>query len=281
MASSGNEKTYRLKFNDSPASPEVIDYLSLGPGAMAGESALADEIALALSYNGIGHAVMMMSPGNLEDFVLGFSLTNNIVSFPDEIHDIRVSGIGDTRVAEIDISNRAFWALKQSRRQLAGTSGCGMCGVEAMEQALPLLSELEPAPVPRSGLFRNLRSRICVAQQAARLSGALHAALYFDDRGTVRLCREDIGRHNALDKLIGGLSTSSLDLRQGFVVVTSRCSLELVQKAVRARIGTLASLSAPTALAVKWARKYRLNLVHVPHRSAPRVYSPVQKAADS
>jgi len=109
----------------------------------------------------------------------------------------------------------------------------------------------------------------------ARSSGALHAALYFDEQGEVRLCQEDIGRHNALDKLIGALLQAGIDGSQGFTVVTSRCSLELIHKAVRARLGTLVSLSAPTALTVQWANKHRLNLIHVPHRNAPRIYSPV------
>ena len=106
-------------------------------------------------------------------------------------------------------------------------------------------------------------------------SGALHAALYFDTNGSALLCREDIGRHNALDKLIGAMQHAQIDARCGFTVVTSRCSLELIHKAVRAKFGTLVSLSAPTALTVQWALKHRLNLIHVPHRSAPRIYSPI------
>lgn len=260
--------------NTEPTAPEEFEYVEVGNTEMNGASALASETALAISYNGINHAVMMVSPGNFEDFIRGFSATNDVVHSQDEIYDIQVTQSGDSHHAEVAISSRAFWALKRSRRQLAGTSGCGICGTDAVDQALPQLTGLTHTPIPNANHFGDLRDRISVAQQVARYSGALHAALYIDTKGHVRLCREDIGRHNALDKLIGAMIRAGQNPRDGFVVVTSRCSLELIHKAVRAQIGTLVSLSAPTALTVQWARRYGLNLIHVPHRCAPRVYSP-------
>ncbi|WP_065260326.1 formate dehydrogenase accessory sulfurtransferase FdhD [Pseudomonas bananamidigenes] len=257
-----------------PAQVAYREYLDDAPVSHA---ALAAEIALAISYNGLNQAVMMVSPGNIEDFIRGFSLSNAIVGSLDDIHDIRLTHFDQACQAEVQISSRAFWTLKDHRRQMAGTSGCGLCGVEALEQALPPLEILTPAPLPPATHFDGIRQRIEQAQQLARSSGALHAALYFDADGEALLCREDIGRHNALDKLIGALQFERLDARQGFVVVTSRCSLELIHKAVRARLGTLVSLSAPTALTVRWALKHRLNLIHVPHRNAPRIYSPIQE----
>jgi len=262
--------------NTEPTAPEEFEYMELGDTEMNGASALASETALAINYNGISHAVMMGSPGHFEDFIRGFSITSDIVHSLDEIYDIQVTKSGDSHLAEVEISSRAFWALKRSRRQLAGTSGCGICGMEAIDQALPQLTGLAPAPIPDVDLFKDLRNRISVAQELAQCSGALHAAIYIDTEGHVRLCREDIGRHNALDKLIGAMVHAGQNPRDGFVVVTSRCSLELIHKAVRAQIGTLVSLSAPTALTVQWARRYDLNLTHVPHRNAPRVYSPTR-----
>ncbi|PXB75805.1 sulfurtransferase FdhD, partial [Pseudomonas aeruginosa] len=145
---------------------------------------------------------------------------------------------------------------------------------------LPQLPERSSQALPPAVHLGALRQRIEQAQRLARHSGALHAALYFDGHGELRLCREDIGRHNALDKLIGALHGQGLDAAQGFAVVTSRCSLELIHKAVRAGIGTLVSLSAPTALTVQWARRHQLNLIHQPHHSAPRVYSPAPAATE-
>lgn len=260
----------------SSATP--YSFSELGSAPLVGASALADECALAIGYNGLNQAVMMVSPSDLEDFVLGFSLGNGLLATPAELYDIHLSGTGEARRADLQIASRAFWALKQQRRQLAGSSGCGLCGAEALEQALPELEPLPGAPLPPPEHLHELRARVAAAQLQARASGAMHAALFVDGSGEMRLCREDIGRHNALDKLIGALARQRLDARAGFAVITSRCSLELLHKAVRAGIPTLVSLSAPTALTVDWARRHRLNLIHLPHSSAPRVYSPAPEA---
>ena len=264
-----------------PVTPaaNLYQYLELTATLAQAQTALASECALALSFNGLNHVVMMVSPNDLEDFVLGFSLSCGAVESIDEIYDLRLSGAGEALQADIQISSRAFWNLKQQRRQLAGASGCGLCGVAALEQALPQLPRLNAQPLPPAEHLHALRERIEAAQFQARSSGALHAALFVDARGGLALCREDIGRHNALDKLIGALKRGKLDCASGFAVVTSRCSLELLHKAVRAGLTTLVSLSAPTALTVDWARRHGLNLIHLPHHSAPRVYSPAPAEA--
>lgn len=270
------EHSSELTDANAPApQPLHVTFREYDQAAARSEAALASEIALAITYNGLSQAVMMVSPGNLEDFIRGFSVSNDIVEDPSEIYDVRLTHFDQACQADVQISSRAFWALKNHRRQMTGTSGCGLCGVEALEQALPQLDILEPAPLPAAEHFSAIRERIEQAQQMARSSGALHAALYFDADGAALVCREDIGRHNALDKLIGALKQARIDTRVGFTVVTSRCSLELIHKAVRAKLDTLVSLSAPTALTVQWAIRHRLNLIHVPHRNAPRIYSPV------
>jgi FdhD protein len=235
---------------------------------------LAEECALAIAYNGLNQAVMMVTPADLEDFVVGFSLGAGIVDSTADIYDIRIAGEGDGRHADVEIASRAFWKLKEQRRQLPGNASCGLCGVEALEQALPQLPAMPVAPLPPAHWLDDLRQRIAEFQPLAQRCGAVHAALFIDAQGQIALGREDIGRHNALDKLIGALSRTGQDLAGGVAVVTSRCSLELIHKAQRAGISTLVSFSSPTGLAANWARRHNLNLIHIPHRSPPRVFSP-------
>ncbi|VVP33802.1 Sulfur carrier protein FdhD [Pseudomonas fluorescens] len=262
----------------APAASQTYSYSNLRQtetqSAESDSTALAEEVALAIAYNGISQAVMLVTPSDLEDFIVGFSLGSGIIEDVCEIYDLQLSGSGSAQYAQVTIANRAFWNLKQQRRQLAGTSGCGLCGVEAVEQALPDLKVLPGAPLPPVEWLDGLRQRIGAFQPLGQYSGAVHAAVFMDAKGELLLGREDIGRHNALDKLIGGLIRQKIPTEGGLAIVTSRCSLELIQKVLRAGIQTLVSLSSPTGLAVQWARRHNLNLIHLPQKSAPRVYSP-------
>lgn len=260
----------------APAASQAYSYSQLASDEL-GDAVLAEEVALAIAYNGISQAVMLVTPSDLEDFVVGFSIGSGIVASAEEIYDIKLSGTGAAQQAEVQIASRAFWELKTQRRQLAGTSGCGLCGVEAIEQALPQLGVLPGAALPPAQWLDGLRQRIGAFQPLGQHSGAVHAALFMNARGELLLGREDIGRHNALDKLIGALVRQHIDTQGGLAVVTSRCSLELIQKVLRAGIQTLVSLSSPTGLALQWARRHNLNLIHLPQHSAPRVYSPAME----
>ncbi|WP_339544875.1 formate dehydrogenase accessory sulfurtransferase FdhD [Pseudomonas sp. RA_35y_Pfl2_P32] len=259
-----------------PAASQSYQYCNLDHSASA-STALAEEVALAIAYNGISQAVMLVTPTDLEDFIVGFSLGSGIVSELSDIYDLQLSGSGSAMYAQVNIASRAFWNLKQQRRQLAGTSGCGLCGVEAVEQALPQLPVLPGAPLPPAEWLEGLRQRINAFQPLGQHCGAVHAAVFMNNQGELLLGREDIGRHNALDKLIGALVRQDIPTAGGVAIVTSRCSLELIQKALRAGIQTLVSLSSPTGLALQWARRHNLNLIHLPHKSAPRVYSPAME----
>ncbi|MDZ5604908.1 formate dehydrogenase accessory sulfurtransferase FdhD [Pseudomonas sp. RP23018S] len=259
-----------------PAASNTYEYAQLSDAERA-STPLAEEVALAIAYNGLNQAVMLVSPTDLDDFVVGFSLGSGLVASTDEIYDIKLSGSGSAMYADVEIASRAFWNLKDQRRQLAGTSGCGLCGVEALEQALPDLTVLPGAPLPPVHWLNDLRQRIDAFQPLGQHCGAVHAALFMDRNGELLMGREDIGRHNALDKLIGALLRQRIDASGGLAIVTSRCSLELIQKVLRAGIQTLVSLSAPTGLALQWARKHNLNLIHLPKHSAPRVYSPASE----
>lgn len=260
----------------APAASQSYQYCNLDR-TQSDSTALAEEVALAIAYNDISQAVMLVTPTDLEDFIVGFSLGSGIISDISDIYDLQLSGTGSAQYAQVQISSRAFWNLKQQRRQLAGTSGCGLCGVEALEQALPELKVLPGAPLPPAAWLEGLRQRISAFQPLGQYSGAVHAAVFMNSQGELLLGREDIGRHNALDKLIGALVRQHIPTAGGVAIVTSRCSLELIQKVLRAGIQTLVSLSSPTGLALQWARRHNLNLIHLPQKSAPRVYSPAME----
>ena len=221
--------------------------------ADADDIELAEECALSVVYNGLSQAVMMVTPADLEDFVTGFALSSGVVTDASDIYDIQLAGQGSAREARVEIANRAFWALKQQRRHLAGTSGCGLCGVEALEQALPELPSLRPSAPPPPAQLDGLRERNAAFQPLGRHCGAVHAAVFMDARGELRLGREDIGRHNALDKLIGTLAKEGRLDTPGFVVLSSRGSHELVRKCAKVGIAALATISAPTAMGVQMA----------------------------
>ncbi len=222
---------------------------------------LAEEAPVALVYNGISHAVMMASPADLEDFALGFSLSEGIVETAAEIGEIQPVVLETGIEIRIALSGRAEWRLKDRRRNLTGRTGCGICGVDSLEQAIrpmtPIVSDLR---IGMDAVYRAL-DQLPQEQPHNRAARSLHAAAFCDADGRIRLLREDIGRHNALDKLIGALVTAAVDPAGGFALITSRCSVEMVQKAVVARIPVLVAVSAPTLMAKRLAEANGLTLV--------------------
>ncbi|AQQ67705.1 formate dehydrogenase family accessory protein FdhD [Microbulbifer agarilyticus] len=254
---------------------------SAGNGLQCSNQYLAEEKAIAISYNGLSHAVMMASPGALEDFAIGYSISAGVVTGKRQILDIEPRQLDDAICLEITLNQRAFHQFKRSRaherRTLTGSSACGLCGVEALDQVLSPQSASSSArgyqPLPPAEHLLQLRERLNLAQRHRSISGALHGAIFVDASGNTSICREDVGRHNALDKVIGACMRVDLPLTHGFIAMSSRCGLELVQKATRCGIGTLVTLASPSDIAVRWARKYQLNLIHVPAQAAPRVFS--------
>ena len=222
---------------------------------------VADEVPVALQYNGISHAVMLATPLDLEEFALGFSLSEGIIDSASDLRDVTEEATPEGSVLHIEVATRCLVRLKERRRTLAGRTGCGLCGLESLEQALPrAMQSVAPFRLDQQALSRALREmRERQALQAA--TGATHAAAWCGADGGVTLVREDVGRHNALDKLIGAMARSKVDPAAGFIAVTSRASYEMVQKTVRAGVGALAAVSAPTALAVRCAEAAGLVLV--------------------
>jgi FdhD protein len=238
---------------------------------------LVEEAAAAINLNGINYAVMMITPDNIEDFAIGFLFSEAIIQHDHDVHDIQVSQSEHGFSIDITIANRCLYALNSKKRRLIGATGCGICGVEAITHALPELTTL-PLTRPIELLDVDaLKLQIEEHQLKAQQSGAIHAALALNAQGNIIACREDIGRHNALDKLIGMLVRQPSSLSEcNALLMTSRCSSELIHKAVLLGVNNLISLASPSQLAVKLALKYNLNIIHIPKYSAPIYYSNFQ-----
>lgn len=219
------------------------------------DETVAEEVAVALVYNGISHAVMMATPCDLEDFARGFSLTERIIERPSEIYDIEVEPVGRGIEVRLEIAAQRMAGLQERRRSLAGRSGCGLCGVDSLDAALRSIPAVtDPRPVARSSIERAM-AELPEHQKINRANSATHAAGWASADGTLVAVREDVGRHNALDKLAGALVRSGGAEPGGFVVVTSRCSYEMVQKAAAIGASAIAAVSAPTSLAIETAEQ--------------------------
>jgi len=222
---------------------------------------LAVEVPVALEYNGISHVVMLASPNDLEDFALGFSLTEGIIAQPSELYEVEVERRDDGLLVHLQIASERFVALKARRRNMTGRTGCGLCGTEALDQVRRVV---EPVTHRQHFADHQLMAGMRAMQALQPLqqqSGATHAAAWMDAQGQVVLVREDVGRHNALDKLIGALVTRQTDLRTGALLITSRASYEMVQKAAIMHIGLIAAISAPTSFAVSLAESTGVTLI--------------------
>jgi FdhD protein len=225
---------------------------------------VAEEVPIALEYNGVSHAVMLATPLDLEDFALGFSLTEGILDTPNDLYGIEeeVSTLGV--LLQLHVASGAFSRLKERRRSMVGRTGCGLCGAESLmhvSRALANLSAVRAKAMVNCGAIGSAMSHLQERQTLHRATGAVHAAAWCSSEGVVRHLREDVGRHNALDKLIGALARSEIDASTGFIAVTSRASFEMVHKAGTAGVPLLAAVSAPTSFAVKRAHESGMTLV--------------------
>lgn len=234
-----------------------------GVGAEEGadvEWQVPEETAVAFEYNGRSHAVMMATPADLEDFALGFSLAEEIVGSAADIETISVRETPLGFVVNLTVDPLRLLRGSLRSRSMEGRSGCGLCGVDSLVHAVReprrIETSLEVDPAAVAAAFRALPDH----QPMNRANRSVHAAAWCAPDGAIRLAREDVGRHNALDKLIGAIAGSGADPATGFVVMTSRCSFELVQKTAAVGIPLLATISAPTALALELARNANLTL---------------------
>ncbi len=237
------------------------------------DDAIAAEVPVALTYNSVAFAVMMATPDDLEDFAFGFSLAEGIVDAADEVEVETIAEQLDGIVIEMRIPASRAQALAARRRNLAGYSGCGICGSAEIEAVLrPPRASHSIIEIDTDALRRALHE-LTLRQPLNERTGATHAAAWAAAAGELQLVREDVGRHNALDKLIGAMVRGGIDAGAGFAVVSSRASYELVQKAAQAGIGLLAAISAPTALAIDLAERAGLTLVGFARDDGQAVYS--------
>jgi len=222
---------------------------------------VAEETPIALIYNDQPHVVMLATPNDLEDFALGFSITEGIVQRTEELQSIKRVPHRDGIELRILIDPERAACLLDKTRNLAGRTGCGLCGRATLAQAVRTPPRVRAQATITADELHGALAALHTEQRINRVTGAVHAAGWARIGEGLRYVREDVGRHNALDKLIGVLLRRREDVAAGFIVVTSRASYEMVQKAAIAGVGLLAAVSAPTALAVRLATATGITLV--------------------
>lgn len=248
--------------------------------ALVARHTIAVETPVAMVYQGMPHVVMMATPMDLEDFGLGFSLSEAIIAQPDEMSRIEPAEADQGILLKMHIDDQRFQALFDRHRFLPGRTGCGLCGVESLEQAIPELQAVPDGPggITPEAIYRAFQD-LHDWQPEKQATGAVHGAAWCSSAGDIRLVREDVGRHNALDKLIGAMTRARMDFGDGFCLITSRCSYEMVQKAVQMGMGLIAAISAPTTLAVELADAHNLTLVALAREKTFTVYTHARRIA--
>jgi FdhD protein len=243
---------------------------------------LAQEVPVALEYNGISYATLLATPCDLDDLAYGFSYTEGVIRSAQDIYGIEITEQAEGIVVQLTIASACLNQLKVRRRALAGRTGCGLCGIESLSEvrrSLPALparaSRVSPAAI--STAIEQLRA----LQPLHLATGATHAAGWAGENGHIEHVREDVGRHNALDKLIGHLMRRAIDTRQGIAAISSRASFEMVQKAAAAGISAVAAVSAPTTYAVQVAAELNVLLAGFARDGRFTVYAHPEYLSDT
>lgn len=234
---------------------------------------VAEEVPVALIYHNVPHVVMLATPANLEDYAVGFTLSEGLVALPDEIREVDVTVGAEAVDVRITVAWDRFTELLHRRRNLTGRTGCGLCGAETAEDAIREVPKVGPGTTVATGDLHAAIEQLGALQPINARTGSVHAAAWVCPGKGIQLVREDVGRHNALDKAIGALVRSKTDFASGYMLITSRASYEMVQKCATVGIAFLVALSAPTAFAVRLARQTGLSLVAFARRDRHVVYA--------
>lgn len=221
---------------------------------------LPEEVPVAIMINSISHAVMMATPSDLQDFGVGFALSEGMVAHSSHIGNVLVMPTGEGFSVDLAIEESRFIRERMISRSMEGRVGCGLCGIEEMADAIRMPNRKLPQPAISTDAIAKAFEALPSFQPMNELNRTVHAAAWCSTDGAIKVAREDVGRHNALDKLIGAMARQQIKPEKGFVLMSSRCSFELVQKCATVGIGALATISAPTALALKLAKQAGLKL---------------------
>ncbi len=242
---------------------------------------IAEEVPISLIYNGIPHVVMLASPTNLEEFALGFSLTEGIIHTPQELLSTHLYNRSNGIEIQIKIPDERFQCMSEKGRNLTGRTGCGLCGASTLKQAIRQPDAVYGDLSLSSAQLQSALNALKQHQRLNQLTGSVHAAAWATPQQGVKQLREDVGRHNALDKLIGWLTRNGEDVAGGFIIVTSRASYEMVQKAAFVGVTLLVAISAPTGLAIRLANEAGLTLIGFAREDQHVIYTHPQRLTHS
>jgi len=232
-------------------------------GASAGVRAVPEETALAITYNGGTYAVMMGTPDNLHDFAIGFSLSEGVVASAAEIQSFEAVGFDDGIELRMWLAPATAEGISARRRQIAGPTGCGLCGIDSISEAVKPAAVVGPGRAFAPEQIMSAMAALAPLQKINIETRAVHAAAFWTAARGINALREDVGRHNALDKLAGALAQGGVDASEGIVLLTSRVSVEMVQKTAAIGASVMVSVSAPTALAIRMAEAANITLVAI------------------
>ena len=259
---------------------EVAALVLRSGGAELTQECVAQEVAVSLELDGTPHVVMLATPADLEDFALGFCLTEGLIDVPGDLLRCEIRLREKGIVLALSLAASRSEARGGRRRNMAGRTGCGLCGTDDLDQVVRLPAEALPSTRIRGSSLERAMRELGSRQPFAQATGATHAAALCDLDGRILLVREDVGRHNALDKLIGAMLRGGLDPSAGFIAVTSRASVEMVQKTAIAGVSILAAVSAPTQLAIQCARNANLLLAGFVREDRATIYAGASRVQD-